>query len=521
MFEDPPPRRGSRRAPSVDEQEESRRAPARRPSASEESRRRAQARRARAEDAPPRRGRAARRAAEEPTDAYRTNPPRPGRRRTAPADDGLELFDEEPSQRGPARGARVPEDPTEIIHLVDEDFDDEGYPGDYVPDERAEPEYIEPAGKAPKRPRRRFIRWVAAIAVIGLFGGGAWFGIEKVFGYADFPGNGDSDVVIQIGDGDSTNAIGGELTTAGVVASAKAFVKASKNNDKVLSLQPGYYVLKTQMSGAAAVTMLTGPGARVGELQVRAGTQLDDITQPNGSVTPGVYSLLSKASCATLNGKSTCVPPDDLRKAVQSADLAAMGVPDWAASATAKNTDAHRLEGLVAPGVYDVKPGWDAGQLLGSVLKSSTTKIQAAGLTSASTMQDQTPYQVLIIASLIEREGLTPDFGKISRVIYNRLDKDMVLEFDSTVNYVLDKPVLLTTDADRGKPGPYNTYMHRGLTPTPIGAPSTEAIEAALHPADGAWLFFVKCDKNGVSCFATTQAEHNHNVDVAKQNGAF
>lgn len=455
------------------------------------------------------------------TDGYATNPPRQGRRPAGPVDDGLELFDEEPPRRAPARRAPVPEDPTDIIHLVDEDFDDEGYPGDYEPDERAEPEYIEPADEAPRRPRRRALRWVAALAVLGLFGGGAWFGIEKVFGYADFPGNGESDVVIEIGDGDSTNAIGGELTTAGVVASAKAFVKASKNNDKVLSLQPGYYVLKTKMSGATAVAMLTGGTARVGELQVRAGTQLDDITQPGGSVTPGLYSLLSKASCATLNGKSTCVPPDDLRKAVQSADLAALGVPDWAASAASKNTDSHRIEGLIAPGVYDVRPGSDAGALLGTVLKASTPKIQAAGLSTASAVQNQSPYQVLTIASLIEREGISQDFEKISRVIYNRLNKNMRLQFDSTVNYVLDKPVLTTTDADRNRPGPYNTYANSGLTPTPIGSPSKEAIEAALRPTEGSWIYFVKCEKNGLSCFATTQQEHNHNIEVARQNGAF
>jgi UPF0755 protein len=305
------------------------------------------------------------------------------------------------------------------------------------------------------------------------------------------------------------------------VASAKAFVKASKNNDKVLSLHPGYYVLKTKMSGAAAVTMLTGGTARVGELQVRAGTQLDDITQPGGSVTPGVYSLLSKASCATLNGKSTCISTDDLRKAAQSADLAALGVPGWAAPAASKTTDSHRLEGLIAPGVYDVRPGWDAAQLLGSVLKTSTTKIQAAGLGTSSVVQEQTPYQILTVASLIEREGVNQDFEKISRVIYNRLDKNMRLQFDSTVNYVLDKPVLTTTDADRNKPGPYNTYANKGLTPTPIGAPSTEAIGAALHPAEGGWLYFVKCEKNGLSCFATTQQEHNRNIETARQNGAF
>ncbi|TVT26251.1 ABC transporter substrate-binding protein [Amycolatopsis rhizosphaerae] len=410
------------------------------------------------------------------------------------------------------------------------EYDEHDYEEDLAEEERAEPEYIDPPDDADPPKRRRggdrkrrpkVFRWVAALAVIAVIGGGAWYGIQAIFGYADFSGDGDSDVVIQIADGDSTNAIGAELTNAGVVASAKAFVKASAGNAKVLSLQPGYYVVKTKMSGAAAVARLTASDARVGELQIRAGTQLDDVTQPDGKVTPGAFTLLSKASCATLNGQSTCLSTDDLRKAAASADLAAMGVPDWAASRAPKSGDARRVEGLIAPGVYDVKPGWSTADLLGYVLKSSATKIQAAGLGPSSTFQGQNPYQLLEIASLIEREGVTQDFTKISRVLYNRLAQHWRLGLDSTVNYLLDKPVVTTTDDDRDRPGVYNTYSFFGLPPTPIGAPSPDAIKAALQPADGDWMFFVKCEKNGLSCFAVTYPEHNKNIDLAKEHGAY
>lgn len=449
-----------------------------------------------------------------------------------PADEGLDLFHQAPPP-GPGRQHPGDESPTEIIHLVDDDAYDNEYADEYLEDdylrgERAEPEYIEPTAppQAPPRRRRRRrkpLRWVAALVVIVLIAGGAWFGITQIFGYDDYQGNGDADVLVQVGDGDTTNAIGATLANMDVVASAKAFVKASSDNSKVLSLQPGYYVVKTKMSGAAAVAALTEPTARVGMLQVRAGTQLDDITQPDGTVTPGVFTLLSEASCATLNGTNTCVSTDDLRKTAESADLAALGVPDWAATAAAKNTDARRIEGLVSPGVYDVKPGWSAEQLLGSVLQKSATKIQTAGLTGTSDVQGQNAYQLLVIASLIEREGVKQDFGKISRVVYNRLgSRDMQrLQLDSTVNYLLDKPVVTTTNADRSKPGPYNTYLTPGLPPTPISSPGPEAIQAALQPAEGEWVFFVKCEKNGLSCFATTPAEHDHNKEIARQNGAY
>lgn len=454
------------------------------------------------------------------------------------ADDGLDLFEEPPADDHPGD-----ETPTDVIGLVEdaytdaydeeytEDYIEDDYAeGDYPEDERAEPGYIEPPdGAEPdgrtggKRRRRKPLRWVAALAVMALIGGAAWFGIDKMFGYDDYEGDGSSDVLIQIADGDSTNAIGNTLTKDGVVASAKAFVKASANNSKVLTLQPGYYVLKAKMSGAAAVAMLTRPSARVGVLQVKAGTQLDDVTQPDGSVTPGVFSLLSKASCATLDGKNTCVSTDDLRKSAQAADLAAMGAPDWAAAAESTNTDPRRIEGLVAPGVYDVKPGWNADELLSFVLRSSAEKMQAAGLVSGVNVESQNAYQVLIIASLIEREAVKQDFGKISRVIYNRLASTNMkkLQLDSTVNYLLDRPVITTTDADRGRPDPYNTYFTPGLPPTPISSPSPEAIQAALQPTDGSWMYFVKCETNGLSCFATTWDEHKQNVDHAKQTGAY
>jgi UPF0755 protein len=215
------------------------------------------------------------------------------------------------------------------------------------------------------------------------------------------------------------------------------------------------------------------------------------------------------------------VSADDLRKVAASGDLAAMGVPAWAASVAGKGTDSRRIEGLVAPGVYDVKPGWKADELLGFVLKNSATKIQAAGLAATTSVQGQDPYRVLVIASLIEREGVSQDFEKISRVIYNRLAQNMRLQLDSTVNYLLDKPVITTTDEDRAKPGAYNTYSFTGLPPTPIGSPSSDAIQAALQPATGNWLYFVKCEKNGLSCFAATIQEHSANKDLARQRGAY
>jgi UPF0755 protein len=443
------------------------------------------------------------------------------------------------------------ERPTEIIHVEDElrlkgdhlddgsldedeygDSADDGEYDDYEDDfyddeefdeiEHAQPEYIDDSRPRKRRRGKRFLGWVSALAVIALLVGGAWYGFNAIFGYADFSGTGEGDVIVQVADGDSTNAIAGTLTDAGVVASAKAFVKASATNSAVSKIRPGYYVLKKKMSGASAVTKLVDKSSRVGQLQIRAGSQLDDITQPDGKITEGVYTLLSKASCAELNGTSTCIPVGELRKTVENADFAALGAPSWSVAAAGKAEQKdRRLEGLIAPGVYDVKPGWSATELLSDVIKESALQLQAAGLTDQAGIQGQTPYQTLVIASIIEREAVNADFGKISRVIYNRLATNMKLGMDSTINYVLDRPVLLTKTEDRQKAGAYNTYQNTGLPPTPIGAPSNEAIQAALQPTAGNWLYFVKCETNGLSCFAVTQAQQDKNAHDAQVRGVY
>jgi UPF0755 protein len=413
------------------------------------------------------------------------------------------------------------EEPAEFFAEDGEYAEYDEYADDYEDYDDAEYDDYEDEPEQPRKKKgKRAIGWVAALVVIVLLAGGAYYGFNKVFGYDDFEGSGDGDVLFQVDDGDSTSAIGAKLATAGVVASGKAFVKAGEDNPKLSRIQHGFYVMKSHMSGASAVDRILAPGSRVGQLEIRPYTQFDDITQPDGKVTPGVYSLMAKASCAQIDGKSTCVSADDLRKVVDGADLKTLGVPDWAIEPANKaDRKDRRLEGLIAPGLYDVRPGATAQEIIGQLVRSSTEAIQNAGLSPASTGPGMTPYQTLIIASIIEREAVKADFGKLSRVIYNRLAENMRLQMDSTVNYVLDRPTLLTDEAERVKSGAYNTYKINGLPPTPISVPSPDAIQAAVHPVAGAWLYFVKCEKNGLSCFAVTNDEHNRNRDLARDRG--
>jgi UPF0755 protein len=372
--------------------------------------------------------------------------------------------------------------------------------------------------------RRRITLWVSLLVVLLLIGGGVWYGLTQILNigsYDDYAGAGENDVLVEVQDGDSTGDIASHLKEKDVVASAKAFVEAAKSDERVRAVQPGYYVMKTKVSGKDAVARIVGEESRVGNLQIRAGSQLHDITKLDGTVTPGIVSLLAKASCAELNGASTCVSVEELREVAKTADLAQLGVPDWAVPDASKAEPERRLEGLVMPDVYDVRPGSTPQELWQAVLADSSVRMQAAGMPKIADDSGFTPYQVLVMASLVEKEAITKDFAKVSRVTYNRLKESMNLEYDSTINYVLDRPAIRTKPEDRARTGPYNTYDNSSLPPTPIGSASKDAITAAVQPAEGNWLFFVRCETDGTSCFAETDDEHEANKRKAQENGAY
>lgn len=375
-----------------------------------------------------------------------------------------------------------------------------------------------------RRRRHRRVVLLAALAAVVLVAGTAWYGLRELMALRavpDYPGTGEVGVVVRVEQGDPTSAIATHLASEDVVASARAFTRAAETVPRIRSVQPGYYQMRTRMSGAAAVTMLLDPASRVGHLDIRAGTQLDDVRQPDGTVTPGILSLLSRASCAQVDGTRSCVNVDQLREAMAQSPPADLGVPAWAAEAVARVDPARRLEGLIMPGRYDVRPGSSAGNLLTQVMATSTARLQGAGMPDIAAATGLGPYETLIIASIIEKEAIASDFGQVSRVIYNRLAAPMPLQMDSTINYPLDRQQITTSDADRARPGPYNTYVAPGLPVSPIGTPSTEAINAAVQPTPGLWVYFVKCQPDGTSCFAVTFEEHQRNRAAAAANGAF
>ncbi|QCQ90919.1 endolytic transglycosylase MltG [Rhodococcus sp. SGAir0479] len=377
---------------------------------------------------------------------------------------------------------------------------------------------------AARRKRRgRVIGVLAGAVLLGGMGAAAFAVYDKVTGrdIADYAGPGGPEVVVQVHPGDTADQIADAMAAKDVVKSSAAFYRAALHDDAMGSVQPGYYSVATRISGSDAVSALVSPEARVGALVVSEGRQLHDTKDvQTGAVKKGIYSLIAEASCVGRGDAEKCISYDDLNRAGAGADLAALGVPDWARAQVANVPDRDRqLEGLIAAGSWDFDPTQSPVEILRHLVGSSADSYESTGLESAGGKVGLAPYQMLVVASLVEREALPTDFDKVARVVLNRLAVNQPLQFDSTVNYALDETEVATTDADRARVTPWNTYAMPGLPATPIASPSINALRAVEDPAPGDFLYFVTIDKKGTTLFTRSYEEHLANIELARRSG--
>ena len=268
--------------------------------------------------------------------------------------------------------------------------------------------------EARRRRRRRVVRGVTLSVFVVIVVGAVFLGSRLwhtlfVSGN-DFSGDGKSDIVIQIHDGDSTTAIGQMLEDHEVVATSRAFVSAAQGNAAIQSIQPGFYKMRTEIPAADAVSRLTDAQNRVGKLVIPEGRQLDNIQDvKTNDVTDGIFTLISNATCVDLDGDRRCVSVDDLREVAGSAPLSELSVPDWATKPVQAMGDDHRrLEGLIAPGSWDVDPSASPKDILSTLIGISAYQYAQGGLLDTAKSLSMTPYQILTVASLVQREVQTP-----------------------------------------------------------------------------------------------------------------
>lgn len=350
----------------------------------------------------------------------------------------------------------------------------------------------------PPRQRRRAGGWIALAIVLVIFGGlvGGGFALWNEYGPrvqaffgADEPldfeaGMATGEARVTIVSGDTGESVSPKLFEAGVTKASTSLYSYMVDNSVAFTFQPGVYRLQQQMTSAAVLEALRDPANRLNySVQLREGLTL-------------------RQSLEVIS-EQLGLPMEDLDAAV--ANPAAYGVP------------ASSLEGWIFPATYDFDEGVTATDVIGRMVQRTVQSLDAAGVP----VDDR--QRVLTVASIIEREARNrDDFFKVSRVIENRLDPSNQetfgkLEMDSTVQYGADElgsGSVSTSEEARNNDNPYNTYMYPGLPVGPIANAGDLAIDAAMNPVDGPWLYFVTVNLDtGETVFTSTYSDHLAAVD--------
>jgi UPF0755 protein len=310
----------------------------------------------------------------------------------------------------------------------------------------------------------------------------------------DYSGDGHGSVVVKVNKGDTAAAIGGTLAASDVVHSSAAFTDAAKADDRSLGIQPGCYRLHLQMSAKNALDLMLSARSHVNcpgetQLSIPEGLRASDIVDRVAQGTALSRAALQRALAAPT----------------------ALGLPSYA------HGDA---EGYLFPATYDVTASMSATTVLRAMVHKFSMEAAALNLPAKARGAGVSAHDAVIVASLVQAEASRPqDMPKVASVIYNRLHDNMPLQLDSTLHYAIDsRGVVQTSRHLRSLNSPYNSYTHRGLPPTAIDSPGLGALRAALSPAHTSYLYFVTVNlRTGDTRFATTFAQHQHNVQLLHQ----
>jgi UPF0755 protein len=207
--------------------------------------------------------------------------------------------------------------------------------------------------------------------------------------------------------------------------------------------------------------------------------------------------------------KALAQPPGTAKKSLAKADL------------KLPNDAEGNPEGYLFPATYPLERNGKKTTpeaLLSFMVDTANKKFNGAPVAAGAQRNAMNVYQAVTIASIVQAEAATTeDMGKVARVVFNRLERGMPLQMDSTINYALNRSTLRTTGADLKIDSPYNSYQRMGLPPTPIDNPGEDAMRAAISPTPGDWLYFVTV-KPGDTRFTNSFDEHRRNVAEFNKN---
>jgi UPF0755 protein len=260
--------------------------------------------------------------------------------------------------------------------------------------------------------------------------------------------------VIDIRSGETGSEIARDLVNQGVTASFESFFRVAVGDERSGRIAPGLHSIDKGICAKKALNQLLD-ATRIGNLL---------------AINEGAWNSEIKSKLSNIGFT---------KKEIDSA------------FASHQRLDGFKtLEGLLFPAQYSFDTSTSVSKILDVMISRAQQEMTNAGFFNAT--ENFSPFQFLIIASLIQAEGDTRDFAKISQVVRNRISKGMPLQFDSTVHYIKGTrgSVFLSAQSTLLK-SPYNSYRNYGLPPGPINNPGAKAMYAAVHPEKGAWLYFI------------------------------
>jgi UPF0755 protein len=322
---------------------------------------------------------------------------------------------------------------------------------------------------------------LALLIIFALVLGLAIGGVVWVQGQINPGGHAGPNVAVSIPTGASTSRIGSILSHAGVIHNGTLFALYVRIHGDG-PLYPGSYSLPKNSSYKSAIAALeTGPKLVTDRLVIPEGFTIRQIAAAVGAL-PQLHLSASRFLAAATNG--------EVRSPYEPAGV-------------------DNLEGLLFPATYQVRQGETEIDVLEQMVGAFDDQANAVGLTAAASRMHLTPYQVVTVASIVEREAkLYADRGPVASALYNRLHSGMPLGADSTQTYYLrlTNPLLTPTAAQLNQPSPYNTRATKGLPPTPIANPGLPSLQAAASPPQTNYLYFVEVKPSGELGFASSSA---------------
>ena len=311
----------------------------------------------------------------------------------------------------------------------------------------------------------------------------------------DFPaGTAGPEIEVNIPAGSSGVEIGRILAKEGVVKTSVVFFRAATADKRAESISAGLYLVNTHLSAKEAIEQLLDKKRLQGKFLIIEGARLSEI----------------KTNLVKIGFTA-----EQVDKALNSIK-------------TPRGFETDNLEGLLFPANYTILPDEEVSTLLQGALDRFAQELKNISFDDYAKELNLKPAELLTIASIVQAEGFTDeDFGKVSRVIYNRLKIGMPLQMDSTLLYAnKSRGEIRVTNRELKIASKYNTYKYKGLPPGPIGSPGGAALVATIKPTPGNWLYFVTVSPgetkftNSYSEFLTFKAEFIRNYKAGLFKGS-